>query len=208
MNGSLLPRHLDRQLRSLERVAESHREPITALRETVEAIWNVVEQAASEPALDTSRPDAGALLARRELLHRGTGILSAVIRGGVESGAFRPGCASWAIRRLPFAIVAGACVHWVFGLATTPSLPASTAVAAALEVLRPGRSSAQGGSPRSARLESRAVPLAPRRVMAMALALGSGSGLHSDRGGSVPAPLRRPGHRVRDPFEEVVWAGV
>ena len=49
MNGSLLPRQLDRQLRSLERVAESHREPITALRETVEAIWKLVERVASEP---------------------------------------------------------------------------------------------------------------------------------------------------------------
>jgi len=160
MNGSLLPRHLDRQLRSLERVAESHREPITALRQTVEAIWNVVEQAASEPALDTSRPDAGALLARRELLHRGTGILSAVIRGGVESGAFRPGCTAWAIRRLPFAIVAGACVHWVFGLATKPSLRASVAVEAALEVLRPRWSSPRRGSPRSARVQSRATATA------------------------------------------------
>ena len=137
MNGSLLPRHLDRQLRSLERVAESHREPITALRETVEAIWKVVEQAASEPALDTSPPDAGALLARRELMQRATCVLSAVIQRGVESGAFRPACASWAIRRLPFAIVAGACVHWVFGLATAPSLRASVAVEATLEVLRP-----------------------------------------------------------------------
>jgi hypothetical protein len=157
MNGSLLPRHLDRQLRSLQRVAESQREPITALSDTVEAIWNVVEQAASEPALDTSRADAGALLARRELLHRATCILSAVIRGGVESGAFRPGCASWAIRRLPFAIVAGACVHWMFGLATKPSLRASVAVEAALEVLRPRLPPPRRGSPRGDRLQSRAT---------------------------------------------------
>ena len=158
MKASLLPPRVDRQLRLLEDVRQSDRDPIIALRETVDAIWNVVERAAAEPALDTSRRDARALLARRELVQRGTCVLSAVIQRGVASDAFRPGCASWAIRRLPFAIVAGACVHWVFGLATKPSLRASVAVAAALEVLRPGRSSAQGGSPRSARLESRAVP--------------------------------------------------
>jgi len=123
----------------LERVGASDRDPITALRETVEAIWKVVKQAASEPALRTSRHDARALLARRELVQRGTCVLSAVIRAGVESGAFRPGCASWAIRRLPFAIVAGACVHWVFGLAAAPSLRASMAVEAALDALRPRR---------------------------------------------------------------------
>jgi len=64
----------------------------------------------------------GSLLARRDLVQRGTCALSTVIRHGVASGAFRPGCASWAIRRLPFAIVAGACAHWVLGLATGPSL--------------------------------------------------------------------------------------
>ena len=137
MKGSLLPRHVDTQLRSLERVGESDRDPITALRETVEAIWNVVEQAASEPALDTSRHDARALLARRELVQRGTCVLSAVIQRGVESGVFRPGCASWAMRRLPFAIVAGACVYWVIGLATAPSLRATVAVEATLDVSRP-----------------------------------------------------------------------
>jgi hypothetical protein len=98
----------------LERVGESDRDPITALRETVEAIWKLVERVASEPALDAARHDARALLARRELMQRATCVLSAVIQRGVESGAFRPACASWAIRRLPFAIVAGACVHWVF----------------------------------------------------------------------------------------------
>src|SRR5689334_7053706 len=111
MNGPLLPRHLDRQLRSLERVEESHRGPIAALRETVEAIWKVVERASSEPALHAARHHARAPLARRELVQRGTCELSAVIQRGVDSGAFRPGCASWAIRRLPFAIVAGACGH-------------------------------------------------------------------------------------------------
>ena len=48
---SLLPRRVDRQLRSLERGRESDRHPITALRETVDAIWKVVEQAASGCAL-------------------------------------------------------------------------------------------------------------------------------------------------------------
>jgi hypothetical protein len=97
----------------------------------------MVERAASESALDASRYDARALLVRRELVQRGTCKLAAVIRAGVDSGAFRPRCASWALRRLPFAIVAGACVDWVFGLATGPSLRASVAVEAALDVLRP-----------------------------------------------------------------------
>jgi hypothetical protein len=156
VKASLLPPRIDRQLRLLEHVRQSDRDPITALRETVEAIWKVVERAASEPALDTSGRDARALLARRELVQRGTGVLSAVIHRGVESGAFRPERASWAIRRLPFAIVSGACVHWVFGLATARSLRASTAVAAALEVLRPRWSSPRGGSSRGVRLQSRA----------------------------------------------------
>jgi len=137
VNGSLLPRRVDRRLRSLEGVTASDRDPIAALRETVEAIWKVVERATSEPALDASRDDVRVLIARRELMQRGTCKLSAVIRRGVESGAFRPGCASWAMRQLPFAIVAGACVHWAFGLATAPSLRASVAIEAALDVLRP-----------------------------------------------------------------------
>src|SRR5258705_150785 len=113
------------------RAGKSDRDATTALRETVEAIWKVVEQASSEQALD------GSLLARRELVQRGTCALSAVICHGVASGAFRPHCPSWAIRRLPFAIVAGACLHWVVGLAPGPSLRARTAVAAALDILRP-----------------------------------------------------------------------
>jgi len=39
------------------------------------------------------------------------------------------------------AIVAGACVHWVFGLAAGPSLRASTALEGAVQVLRPRRRS-------------------------------------------------------------------
>lgn len=133
---SLLPRRVDRQLRSLEHSSTSGRDPTTALRETVEAIWRIVEQASSERRLDGSRYGASALLARRELVRRGTYALSAVIRRGIASGAFRPRCAAWAIRGLPFAIVAGACAHWVFGLAPAPSLRASIAVEGALEVLR------------------------------------------------------------------------
>jgi len=117
--------------RTWSRSGKSDRDATTALRETVEAIWKLVEQASSEQALD------GSLLARRELVQRGTCALSAVIHQGVATGAFRPGCASWAIRRLPFAIVAGACLQWVLGLAAGPSLRASTAAAAALEILRP-----------------------------------------------------------------------
>jgi len=115
--------------RTSSRSGKSDRDATTALRETVEAIWKLVERASSD--------DTGGLLARRELVQRGTCALSAVIHQGVATGAFRPGCASWAIRRLPFAIVAGACLQWVLGLATGPSLRASTAVAAALEILRP-----------------------------------------------------------------------
>jgi len=115
--------------RTSSRSRKSDWDATTALRETVEAIWKLVEQAPSD--------DTGGLLARRELLQRGTCELSAVIRQGVALGAFRPECPSWAIRRLPFAIVSGACLHWVLGLATGPCLGAGTAVAAALEVLRP-----------------------------------------------------------------------
>jgi len=46
------------------RAGKSDRDATTALRETVEAIWKVVEQASSEQAL------AGSLLARRELVQR------------------------------------------------------------------------------------------------------------------------------------------
>jgi len=137
VSRSLLPPRVNTQLRSLERSSKVDRDPTTALRETVEAIWRIVEQAGPERALDGSRYGARALLARRELVQRGTWTLSGVIRRGIGSGAFQPRCASWAIRRLPFAIVAGACVHWVVGLATAPSLRASTAVRGALEVLRP-----------------------------------------------------------------------
>ena len=138
---SLLPARVDTQLRSLERCRKPNRDPATALRETVEAIWRIVEQASSETALDGSHHGVSALFARRELVHRGTRVLSAVIRRGIASGAFRPRCASWAIRRLPFAIVAGACVHWVFGLAAGPSLRASTGLEGAVQVLRPRRRS-------------------------------------------------------------------
>jgi len=93
----------------------------------VESIWKTVAQAGPETAL----------LARRELVRRETCKLSAVIRGGVAAGAFWPECPSWAIERLPFAIVAGACAHWVLGLSQGPSLRAGTAVEAALEILKP-----------------------------------------------------------------------
>ena len=112
-------------------------DPSTLLAETVHAVWTMIERAATDGALDPSRRDGGALLARRELVQRGTGMVSAVIRRGVESGAFWPRCRAWAIHRLPFAIVAGGCAHWVLGLSTGPSLRVRTAVQAALEVLRP-----------------------------------------------------------------------
>jgi len=134
---SLLPGRVDSQLRSLERSTQADRDPLTVLGKAVEAIWRIVEGAGSEGSLDGSRGGSSALLARRELVQRSTCALSAVIRRGVASGTFRPRCPSWAIRRLPFAIVAGACAHWVLGVSTGPSLRATTAVAALWEVLRP-----------------------------------------------------------------------
>src|SRR6266704_7035597 len=134
--GSVLPARIDRALQAVEDAAKPHDDPVTALRNTIEAIWRIVKQQASDRPLDRSQHSAAELLARRALVQRGTRILSAVIRRGVESGAFRPPCVSWAIERLSFAIVRGACVHWVLGLPKRPSLRAGTAVAAALEILR------------------------------------------------------------------------
>ena len=134
---SRLPGRVDSLLRSLERSTQADGDPLTVLGETVEAIWSIVEVAGSERSLDGARDGGSALLARRELVQRSTGALSGVIRRGIAAGTFRPRCPSWAIRRLPFAIVAGACVHWVLGVSTGPSLRATTAVAALREVLRP-----------------------------------------------------------------------
>src|SRR2546427_11632931 len=110
------------------RSSSSHADPIAALRETVESIWRAVAQAAPETAL----------LARRELVRRETCKLSAVIRRGVAAGAFPPECPSWAIERLPFAIVAGACAHLGLGLSQGPSLRAGTAGGGAPGSLQPG----------------------------------------------------------------------
>ena len=146
LSRSPLHERLDRELRARERSHRSAADPSTAPRETVEAIWQIVEHAARESTRDGSRHDIDAVLARRELVRRGTRALSVVIRRGVESGAFRPACPPWAIRRLPFALVAGACAHWVFGLSQRPALRAGATVEAALEVLRPwpGRWSPRG----------------------------------------------------------------
>ena len=135
-SGSLLPARIDRALRAVEDAGQADHDSVTALRNTIEAIWRIVKRQASDRPLDRSRHSAGELLARRELVQRGTCILSAVIRRGVESGAFRPRCVPWAVEGLPFAIVRGACVHWMFGLSKRPSVRAGTAVAAALEILR------------------------------------------------------------------------
>lgn len=135
--GSRRGQRLEAGWRALERSSRSGADSTTVLEETVGCIWRIIEHAASEYGLDVSRHGIRAVLARRQLVRRATATLSAVIRRGVASGAFRPACPSWAIRRLPYAIVAGACVHWVFGLATGPSLRARTAVDAALELLRP-----------------------------------------------------------------------
>ena len=168
MTSSLLPPAVDRQLQSLERVDKSAGHPTAALRDTVEAIWEIVERATSEPSLDSLHHGLRALLARRELVQRATCTLSAVIRRGVASGAFRPQCVPWAIERLPFAIVTGACVHWTLGLATGPSLRASVAIEMVLEVLRPRwhRNSANRQSrPPDARTRGRSEEKAPPRTL-------------------------------------------
>jgi len=142
LSGSLLPTRIETTLRALEDAAKTEGNPATALRDTIEAIWRIVKRQASDRPLDRTRHSAGELLARRELVQRGTCILSAVIRRGVESGAFRPPCLPWAVERLPFAIVRGACLQWVFGLSKKPSVRAGTAVVAALEILRAEQSPA------------------------------------------------------------------
>ena|ERR1041385_6512133 len=130
VSRSLLPPRVDLELRSLERSREPDRDQISALRETIEAIWTIVEAVAYEGSLD--------VLARRELVQHRTSALSVVVRRGVASGALRPRCPSWTVWCLPFAIVTGACVHWMLGLATGPSFRASTAVEGALGVPRSG----------------------------------------------------------------------
>jgi hypothetical protein len=88
VSRSPLRERLEREFRARERAHRPAADPTTALRETVEAIWKIVEHAARESALDGSRHDIDAVLARRELVRCGTRELSAVIRRGVESGAF------------------------------------------------------------------------------------------------------------------------
>ena len=78
-------------------------DPATALRTAVGALWSVFEQAAQKGMLES---------ARRGLERHGRRVLSGIIRRGVQSGAFRPRCALWAVQRLPFAIVAGAGASW------------------------------------------------------------------------------------------------
>lgn len=134
---SLLPQHVEIELRAIERCVTSIEDPVTALEETIAALWRTVERVAPDGAFDPTRHEARALQARRGLVHWGTSILSAVIRRGVAAGTFRPRCASWAIERLPFAIVWGACMHWVFGLSRGPSLQARAVVEATLEILSP-----------------------------------------------------------------------
>jgi len=72
MSQSLLYPRVDLQLRSLERSWRPGRDPFTALRETVEAIWTIVEGTVSDRSLDASHEGGSALLARRELVRRGT----------------------------------------------------------------------------------------------------------------------------------------
>jgi len=96
---------------------------------TVDTIGRIAQRAAGEVGFDSRR--------RRDLVRRGAHVLAAIIRRGVESGAFRPHCALWAIQSLPYAIVAGVCARWVFGLPEERSLRAGAAADAALEALCP-----------------------------------------------------------------------
>src|SRR2546427_631498 len=120
---------LQSALWALERRTPPDRDPTRALHDAIEAIARIAERAAGEGAFDAFR--------RRQLVRRGTHVLSAIIQRGVESGAFRPHCARWAVESLPYAIVAGVCARWVFGLPEERSLGASAAADAALEALCP-----------------------------------------------------------------------
>ncbi len=116
-------------LRALEQRTPPDRDPIRALRDAIEAIGKTAEREAGEGTFGDFR--------RRQLLRRGAHVLSAIIQRGVESGAFRPYCTRWAVQRLPYAIVAGVCARWVFGLPKERSLGAGAAADAALEALLP-----------------------------------------------------------------------
>ncbi len=116
-------------LLAVERRAQSDGDPTRALHDAVQAIGDIAQRAAGQGALDT--------LGRRQLVPQGGRILSDIIRRGVASGAFRPGCTRWAVESLPHALVAGVCARWAFGLPAGRSLRAGAAADAALEVLRP-----------------------------------------------------------------------
>ena len=116
-------------LRALERPTPPDCDPTRALHDVIEAIEEIAERAAAEGAFGAFR--------RRQLVRRGAHVLSTIIQRGVESGAFRPHCARWAVQRLPYAIVAGVCARWVFGLPEERSLGAGAAADAALEALCP-----------------------------------------------------------------------
>ena len=125
------PGSLGIALGALERFSDSHDDLTTALREAVEALWTIAAQAAST--------SSGGASVRVELVQRGERILSAIIRRGVASGAFRPRCRAWAEQGLAHALMAGACARWVLGLPRERSPRAGPAAEAALEVLRPVR---------------------------------------------------------------------
>ncbi len=116
-------------LLAVEQSAQCDGDPRRALHDAVEAIANIAQRAAADGALNALR--------RRQFVPQGGRILSTIIRRGVASGAFRPGCTQWAVESLPQALVAGVCARWVFGLPAERSLGAAAAVAAALAVLRP-----------------------------------------------------------------------
>jgi hypothetical protein len=116
-------------LEALERATLSDGDPTRALHDAVEAIGKSAERAAGEGGLDALR--------RRQQVSQSARVLSTIIRRGVESGAFRPPCARWAVERLPYAIVAGMYARSVFDLRQERSLRAGAAADAALALLCP-----------------------------------------------------------------------
>jgi hypothetical protein len=116
-------------LGALARTTQSGGDATEALRGAVAAIEKIAERTAEDGTLDGLR--------RRQLTVRAAPILSAIIRRGVESAAFRPPCAQWAVESLPHAIVAGVCARWGFGLRPEQWPGAAPAAAVPLEALRP-----------------------------------------------------------------------
>src|SRR5260370_7395559 len=104
LSRSPLHERLDRVLRARERSHRSAADPSTAPRETVEAIWQIVEHAARESTRDGSRHDIDAVLARPEPVRPATPAPSFVIRRGAASAPFRPPSTPSPLLPFPFSL--------------------------------------------------------------------------------------------------------